>query len=150
MKVLPEFTKETGIEVEVDQLQYLKMRERRLELTKREGDYDLIARGLFQSRLRFCRPTGNLARYFMNQETADPAYDAEDLIDGYVENIGIAGGKKGYLPGKTGSLFGIPFGSETSVLGYAKTFSKSMVSRFPRPMTRCSTSPARSHSLSRV
>ena len=28
MKVLPEFTKETGIEVEVDQLQYLKMRER--------------------------------------------------------------------------------------------------------------------------
>ncbi|MEM1345781.1 MAG: sugar ABC transporter substrate-binding protein, partial [Pseudomonadota bacterium] len=40
-KVLPEFTKETGIEVEVDQLQYLKMRERQtLELTKREGDYD--------------------------------------------------------------------------------------------------------------
>lgn len=28
MKILPEFTKETGIEVEVDQLPYLKMRER--------------------------------------------------------------------------------------------------------------------------
>ena len=35
MKVLPEFTRETGIEVEVDQLPYLKMRERQtLELTQ--------------------------------------------------------------------------------------------------------------------
>ena len=28
MKILPQFTEETGIEVEVDQLPYLKMRER--------------------------------------------------------------------------------------------------------------------------
>ena len=28
--------------------------------------------------------------------------------------------RKGYLEGKTGSLFGIPFGSETSILGYRK------------------------------
>ena len=42
MKILPEFTKETGIEVEVDQLPYLKMRERQtLELGQDEGDYDL-------------------------------------------------------------------------------------------------------------
>ncbi len=122
MKVLPEFTKETGIEVEVDQLQYLKMRERQtLELTKREGDYDLIAYVVFsKADYVFADQLENLARYFMNPKLSDPAYDAEDLIDGYVENIGIAGGKKGYLPGKTGSLFGIPFGSETSVLGYRK------------------------------
>lgn len=122
MKVLPEFTKETGIEVEVDQLQYLKMRERQtLELTKRKGDYDLIAYVVFsKADYVFADQLENLARYFMNPKLADPAYDAEDLIDGYVENIGIAGGKKGYLPGKTGSLFGIPFGSETSVLGYRK------------------------------
>ena len=43
-----------------------------------------------------------------------------DLIDGYVYNIGFAGGDKGYLEGKTGSLFGIPYGSETSILGYRK------------------------------
>ena len=44
MKILPEFTKETGIEVEVDQLPYLKMRERQtLELARDEGEYDLIA-----------------------------------------------------------------------------------------------------------
>ncbi|MDE0210797.1 MAG: extracellular solute-binding protein, partial [Boseongicola sp.] len=34
--------------------------------------------------------------------------------------IGFAGGNKGYLEGKTGSLFGIPYGSETSILGYRK------------------------------
>jgi multiple sugar transport system substrate-binding protein len=62
----------------------------------------------------------NLAKYFMNPKLSDPNYDAGDLIEGYVANIGIAGGEKGYLPGQTGSLFGIPFGSETSVLAYRK------------------------------
>ena len=122
MKVLPEFTKETGIEVEVDQLQYLKMRERQtLELTKSKGDYDLIAYVVFsKADYVFADQLENLARFFMNPKLADPEYDAEDLIDGYVQNIGVAGGKKGYLPGPTGSLFGIPFGSETSVLAYRK------------------------------
>ena len=122
MKVLPEFTKETGIKVEVDQLQYLKMREKQnLELTKAKGDYDLIAYVVFsKADYVFADQLENLARFFMNPRLSDPNYAAEDLIDGYVENIGIAGGKKGYLPGKTGSLFGIPFGSETSVLGYRK------------------------------
>ncbi|WP_299283248.1 extracellular solute-binding protein [uncultured Tateyamaria sp.] len=62
----------------------------------------------------------NLAKYFMNPKLAKPNYDANDLIGGYVQNIGVAGGTKGYLPGPTGSLFGIPFGSETSVLAYRK------------------------------
>ena len=122
MKVLPEFTAETGIEVQVDQLQYLKMREKQtLELTKREGDYDLISYVVFsKADYVFADQLENLAKYFMNPKLADPSYDAEDLIDGYVANIGIAGGFKGYLPGKTGSLFGIPYGSETSVLAYRK------------------------------
>lgn len=120
MEVLPDFTEETGIEVEVDQLQYLKMRERQtLELTKDEGDYDLIAYVVFsKADYVFADQLENLAKYFMNPKLANPAYDADDLIDGYVQNIGVAGGFKGYLPGPTGSLFGIPFGSETSVLGY--------------------------------
>ena len=122
MKVLPQFTEETGIKVEVDQLQYLKMRERQtLELTKRQGDYDLIGYVVFsKADYVFADQLENLARYFMSPKLADPSYDAEDLIDGYVQNIGVAGGKKGYLPGKTGSLFGVPFGSETSVLAYRK------------------------------
>ena len=121
-KVLPKFTQETGIRVEVDSLQYLKMREKQtLELTKNRGDYDLIAYVVFsKADYVYADQLENLAKYFMNPALADPNYDAEDLIDGYVANIGIAGGGKGYLPGPTGSLFGIPFGSETSILGYRK------------------------------
>ncbi|MEX0277605.1 MAG: extracellular solute-binding protein [Ruegeria sp.] len=122
MKILPEFTEETGIEVEVDQLPYLKMRERQtLELGQDEGEYDLIAYVVFsKADYVFADQLENLAKYFMNPKLADPSYDAGDLIDGYVYNIGFAGGDKGYLEGATGSLFGIPYGSETSVLGYRK------------------------------
>ncbi|MEW2916006.1 extracellular solute-binding protein [Ruegeria sp. ANG10] len=122
MQVLPKFTEETGIRVEVDQLQYLKMREKQtLELTKNKGDYDLIAYVVFsKADYVYADQLENLAKYFMNPALADPAYDADDLIDGYVGNIGVAGGSKGYLPGPTGSLFGVPFGSETSILGYRK------------------------------
>ena len=122
MKVLPQFMEETGINVEVDQLQYLKMRERQnLVLTKPRGDYDLLAYVVFsKADYVYADQVEPLARFFMNPKLADPSYDPEDLIDGYVQNIGVAGGKKGYLPGPTGALFGIPFGSETSVFGYRK------------------------------
>lgn len=120
MKVLPEFTKETGIKVEVDQLEYLKMREKQtLELTKAKGDYDLIAYVVFsKADYVFADQLENLARFFMNPLLADPSYDAADIIPGYMQNIGVAGGEKGYLSGPTGSLYGIPFGAETSILGY--------------------------------
>ncbi len=120
MKVIQHFTDETGINVEVDQLAYLKMRERQtLELTKAKGDYDLISYVVFsKADYVYADQLENLARYFMNPKLADPNYDAEDLIDGYVQNIGVAGGAKGYLPGPTGSLYGMPFGAETSALAY--------------------------------
>ncbi len=122
MQILPEFTKETGINVEVDQLPYLKMRERQtLELAQDEGEYDLIAYVVFsKADYVYADQLENLAKYVMNPKLSDPAYDADDLIDGYVYNIGFAGGNKGYLAGKTGSLYGVPYGSETSVLGYRK------------------------------
>ncbi len=121
-KVLPDFTKETGIKVEVDSLQYLHMHEKQLlEMSKPSGDYDLIAyvvswkteyaaRGLIEP----------LGHFFLDPKLADPDYDPDDLIRAYVENIGMVGGKKGYLPGPTAALYGVPFGSETSVLGYRK------------------------------
>ncbi len=120
MQILPEFTAQTGIEVEVDQLPYLKMRERQtLELAQDEGEYDLIAYVVFsKADYVYADQLENLAKYFMNPKLANPAYDSDDLIDGYVYNIGFAGGNKGYLEGATGSLFGIPYGSETSILGY--------------------------------
>ena len=120
MRVLEQFTEETGIRVEVDQQQYLAMREKQtLELTKNSGDYDLIGYVVFsKADYVYADQIDNLARYFMNPALADPSYEPEDLIDGYLQNIGVAGGKKGYLPGPTGSLYGVPFGSETSVLAY--------------------------------
>ncbi len=122
MQILPEFTAQTGIEVEVDQLPYLKMRERQtLELAQDEGEYDLIAYVVFsKADYVYADQLENLAKYFMNPKLSDPAYDSDDLIDGYVYNIGFPGRNKGYLEGKTGSLFGIPYGSETSILGYRK------------------------------
>jgi len=122
MEILPQFTAQTGIEVEVDMLPYLDMRERQtLELTLSEGAYDLISYVVFsKADYVYADQLENLAKYFMNPRLADPTYDAGDLIDGYVQNIGVAGGEKGYLPGPTGSLFGLPFGSETSVLFYRK------------------------------
>ena len=65
MKALPEFTKETGIKVEVDQLEYLKMREKQtLELTKAKGDYDLIAYVVFsKADYVFADQLENLARF---------------------------------------------------------------------------------------
>ncbi len=120
MEVLPQFTEETGIEVEVDMLPYLDMRERQtLELALDEGAYDLIAYVVFsKADYVYADQIYNLAPFFMNPRLADPDYGAEDLIDGYVQNIGVAGGERGYLPGPTGSLYGLPFGSETSVLYY--------------------------------
>ncbi len=122
MKIIPEFTKETGIRVEVDRLSYMKMRQKQtLELTKSKGEYDIISYVVFsKADYVYADQLENLAKYFMNPKLSDPNWDAEDLIDGYVSNIGVAGGKKGYLPGKTGSLYGLPLGSETSVLGYRK------------------------------
>ena len=122
MTVLPTFTEETGIKVEVDQQQYLAMREKQtLELTKARGDYDLMGYVVFsKADYVYADQIEPLARFFMNPKLADPNYDADDLITGYMKNIGYAGGKKGYLDGPTGGQFGIPFGSETSVLGYRK------------------------------
>lgn len=120
LEVLPQFTAETGIEVEVDMLPYLDMRERQtLELSLDEGAYDLIAYVVFsKADYVYADQIFNLAPFFMNPRLADPSYDAADLIDGYVQNIGVAGGERGYLPGPTGSLYGLPFGSETSVMYY--------------------------------
>jgi multiple sugar transport system substrate-binding protein len=121
-KVLPDFTKETGIEVEVDELQYMRMHDKQvLEMSKPNGDYDLISYVIMWKTeyvsKGFLAP---LAPFFVNAELADPAYDAEDILKAYIEPVGLVGGKRGYLTGITAALYGVPFGSETSVLGYRK------------------------------
>jgi multiple sugar transport system substrate-binding protein len=58
--------------------------------------------------------------YFKRADLALTDYDFKDLITGYVDNIGLVEGVKGYLAGPNAKLIGVPFGSETSVLGYRR------------------------------
>ncbi|WP_376989502.1 ABC transporter substrate-binding protein [Bosea sp. R86505] len=121
--VLPKFTEETGIKVEVDKLQYLRMRDKQmLEMAKPgNGDYDLLAYVVFwKSDYAGKNLIEEIGPYFKNEKLALPDYDFDDLIPGYVENLGLVGGRKGYLAGPGAKLYGIPFGAETSVLGYRK------------------------------
>jgi len=120
--LIDEFMDETGIEVEVDALQYLKLRDRQLlEMSKPEGEYDVVSwvvmwKGEYVSK-GLLTP---LSQFFTNGALVDPQYDIDDIADAYLQNGGVVGGKKGYMPGKSGALYGVPFGAETSILAYRK------------------------------
>jgi len=122
LKLLPEFTKETGIKVEVDKLAVPRMKDKQLlEMAKAQGDYDLICyvvmwKGEYVKKglIRELEP------FFKNASLADPAYDMKDIVPGYLENMGLVGGPKGYLAGPGAKLYGLPYGAETSILAYRR------------------------------
>ena len=119
-ELVDEFMEETGIEVEIDALQYLALRDRQLlEMSKPDGEYDVVSwvvmwKGEYVSK-GLLTP---LSQLFARPQLVDPGYDIDDIADAYLQNGGIVGGEKGYLPGKSGALYGIPFGAETSILAY--------------------------------
>lgn len=121
-KLIEEFTKESGIKVEIDALQYLKLRDRQLvEMSKSKGDYDIVSwvvmwKGEYVSK-SLLTP---LSQFFTNGALVDPKYDIDDIAGAYIQNGGVVGGKKGYMPGVSGALYGMPFGAETSILAYRK------------------------------
>jgi multiple sugar transport system substrate-binding protein len=122
LKLLPEFTKETGIKVEVDKLAIGRLKEKQLlEMAKPQGDYDLACyivmwKGEYVSK-NLIHP---LEPFFANASLADPTYDMKDIIPIYLENLGLVGGPKGYLAGPGAKLYGLPYGAETSVLAYRR------------------------------
>jgi multiple sugar transport system substrate-binding protein len=122
VKLLPEFTKETGIKVEIDKLAIGRLKEKQLlEMSKPQGDYDLACyivmwKGEYVSK-NLVQP---LEPFFANAALADPAYDMKDIIPIYLENLGLVGGPKGYLAGTGAKLYGLPYGAETSVLAYRR------------------------------
>lgn len=122
IKLLPEFTKQTGIKVIVDQLQYNTMRAKQaLELSKPHGDYDLLAY-VVTSRPDYIA-MGKLLplkQFFNDPKLIMNRYHHEDLIAAYVDNIGVKGHIKKKRTHFTDNLFGLPFGAETSILGYRK------------------------------
>ena len=121
-KLLPQFTKETGIKVEVDKVAIGRLKEKQLlEMAKPSGDFDLgcyivMWKGEYVSK-NLIHP---LEPFFANAALADPAYDMKDIVPIYLENLGLVGGPKGYLAGPGAKLYGLPYGAETSVLAYRR------------------------------
>ena len=121
-KLFAEFTKETGIKVERDKMQYLRMKDKQvLEMSKPKGDYDVITYVVMWKTeyvaKNFLEPLDTM---FANKALADPDYDIKDLITAYYENIALVGGPKTYLPGPGARPYGIPYGAETGVLAYRR------------------------------
>lgn len=122
MKVIPEFEKLTGIKVEVDMLQYVKMHEKQvLEMSKPEGDYDVISLVcMWKTEYAVGDMLLQLEPFFEDPALAVPDYDFDDLVKAYVDNTGRVGGDKIYMGGPGSKLYAVPFGAETSILVYRK------------------------------
>jgi len=120
--IIPEFTKETGIRVKVEKQRYLQARKTQAAaLKKAVGPYDIISYVVMdKGPLGLSGGLLPLGIMFAQGGLVDPEYDILDFIPAYVENIGIVGGNKGYLPGPSSLLVGLPFGAETSALAYRK------------------------------
>jgi multiple sugar transport system substrate-binding protein len=120
MKVIPEFEELTGIKVEVDMLQYVKMHEKQvLEMSKPEGDYDVISLVcMWKSEYAVGDMLLQLEPFFDDPALAVPDYDFDDLVPAYVDNTGRVGGAKIYMGGPGSKLYALPFGAETSILVY--------------------------------
>lgn len=122
ISLLPQFTALTGIKVELDKMQMLRMRDKQLlEMSKPQGDYDLVS---YIATWKTDYVNKNLLRdlgpYFKDPQLADPGYDMVDMVPAYVENIGLVGGIKGYLAGPGAKLYGVPYGAETSIFAYRR------------------------------
>jgi multiple sugar transport system substrate-binding protein len=120
-KLFAEFTQQTGIKVERDKMQYLRMKDKQvLEMAKRgNGDYDVISYVvMWKTEYVAKNLLEPLAPYLGNAALADPAWDQKDIIGAYWDNLALVGGPKMYLPGPGAQPYGVPFGAETSVLGY--------------------------------
>ena len=120
--LLPEFTRETGIKVELSREHILRMKYVQMaELAKSQSAFDLVSYVVtWKSEYVQKKLIQPLASFLGDRTLADPDYDLADLVPGYVQNIGLVGGPKGYLPGPGAQLYGLPYGAETSILAYRR------------------------------
>ncbi|MCW5322273.1 sugar ABC transporter substrate-binding protein [Verminephrobacter aporrectodeae subsp. tuberculatae] len=120
-KLFAEFSATTGIRIERDKMQYLRMKDKQvLEMGKKgHGDYDVIVY-VVMWKTEYVKKNllESLEPYFGNKALADPAWDQNDIITRYWETNALVGGPKTYLPGPGARPYGIPFGAETGVLAY--------------------------------
>ncbi len=122
MKLLPLFTKETGIRVEVERMDSKNIKSKQMaEMSKASGDFDLVSYVvMWKTEYVKKKLLLDLDPFFSNPRLADSNYDLKDIIPIYLENIGLVGGPKGYLSGQGAHLYGLPYGAETSILAYRR------------------------------
>ena len=128
IKYFPEFTRQTGIKIEVTRIPYTTIKKRILENSASEkSEFEIFTYiAPWKTELFEKNCIADLAPFFKDQSISDPNYDFADLIPGYVVNSCLVGGRKGYLEGEKAKLVGIPRGMETSILAYKKDiFAKS-------------------------
>lgn len=121
-RFIPQFTEETGIKVELDRMQYVRMRDKQLlELSKPQSDYDVVTiLGTWKTEYASKKLIGPLQPMIDDAALADPQYDLADIVPAYLEQAGLVGGPKGYLAGPGAEIYALPFGQETSIFAYRK------------------------------
>jgi len=120
-KLFAEFTAQTGIKVERDKMQYLRMKDKQvLEMGKKgNGDYDVITYVvMWKTEYVAKNLLEPLDTFMANKALADPGWDQKDIIPKYWDTNALVGGPMMYLPGPGARPYGIPFGAETGVLAY--------------------------------
>jgi len=119
---LGEFEALTGIKVEVDQIDYMRMHDKQvLEMAKPTGDYDVISLVvMWKTEYVAGDILTELEPLFADPNLAVPDYDFDDLVKAFVDNTGRVGGEKIYMGGPGSKLYCIPFGAETSLMAYRK------------------------------
>ena len=93
-KLLPDFTAETGIKVELDEMPYLRLKDAQvLQMGKAKGEYDVCVYVIMWKTEYVQRKfLTELEPMFQNAELAMPNYDRGDIIKGYYEGLGLVGG----------------------------------------------------------
>lgn len=131
IELIPEFEKKTGIKVEVDQMQYMRMHDKQLlELGKKpHGDYDVISivGPLWKTEYAKAGYLTPLGPFINNPKLTFPGYDFDDFNKALVTAQGKVclecKGTQIYLgggPGTNTKLYAIPASSEISVFAYRK------------------------------
>ncbi len=118
--LLPDFTAATGIKVELDMRPPSALRAAaREDLSRPFGSYDVVAYdSLWKTEFARRRYLADLEPLFKNADLAMPGYDLTDIVKSYLEGLGVAGGRRGYLTGPGAKVYGLPYSAECSVLGY--------------------------------
>ena len=94
VRLFPEFTKQTGIKVEVKRIPYVTIKDAVLAGRDRpEAEFDLFTYiASWKSELFEKKCLADLGPLFKDPTISDPEYDFDDLIPGYVVNSALVGG----------------------------------------------------------